>query len=253
MDRTAHIYLGFFVDWALEMLVTIAGYTAMAACESIYIGSFLYISGMVSDMKMRMKSLNPNTSMQPHQPDGVNSRFWSFYLHEIQFHADILWYSEHFSPYLKWSMSGQSLQLTNKLYNFHLDFISSASKSMCATMSMVLFITILTCATNIAFDLYVIDLHDSFNFNLAIAVANMCIITGITFVYCFLSERITTELLAIAEVFYYSAWYQLPVKQQRIVMLPIARSQREFRLTCLGFIDCSLPVFSSVNSFAKRF
>lgn len=57
----------------------------------------------------------------------------------------------------------------------------------------------------------------------------------------------TTDLLEIGDIFYNSAWYRLPIKEQRLLALPIQRSQREFRLSGLGFLDCSLAVYSSVK------
>lgn len=69
----------------------------------------------------------------------------------------------------------------------------------------------------------------------------------LTFAHYYLSERVTFDLLEIGAIFYNLTWYQLPVKQQRLITLPIARAQREFRLRNLNLSDCSLAVFLSVR------
>lgn len=65
-------------------------------------------------------------------------------------------------------------------------------------------------------------------------------------IYCQLSENVTLDLLASGDTFYESLWYRLPITVQKLYMLPIQRSQREFRVTGLGIIECSLRVFASV-------
>lgn len=79
------------------------------------------------------------------------------------------------------------------------------------------------------------------------------ILLPMIFAFCFLAELITANLFHIGGIFYDSLWYQLPAKQQRIVIFPIQRGGRGFRFRSLGLIDCSLATFLSVffNYFSK--
>lgn len=67
-----------------------------------------------------------------------------------------------------------------------------------------------------------------------------------TFIYCYLSERVTADLLFVGDIFYASLWYHLPSKQGKLLKLSIERSQWEFRLKGFELINCSLSVFLSV-------
>lgn len=65
--------------------------------------------------------------------------------------------------------------------------------------------------------------------------------------FCHLSEWITSDFSEIGEIFYNSEWYELQVREQRLLTLPIGRAQRVFRLKGLGLFDCSLVVFLMVT------
>lgn len=115
-------------------------------------------------------------------------------------------------------------------------------------MEWILFSLTVTSTIGIAFTLFVIESNDTITLEIFVASVNLALQLGTTFVCFYLSERITTELLGIDEIFYNSSWYRLlTAKQQQLVVLIIQQAQREIRLTGLGMIECSLPVFSSVN------
>lgn len=121
-------------------------------------------------------------------------------------------------------------------------------------MQVILFIITMTCTINIAFNLFVLELNESFSFEMADASINMLVMLSLTFAYFYFSERVTVDLLRIDESFYNSAWYRLlTAKQQRRLVLPIQRAQRAFRLTCWGLIDCSLPVFLQIIKTAASY
>lgn len=113
-------------------------------------------------------------------------------------------------------------------------------------MEVILFNITLTCIIVIAFNLFVIELNDDINIEVLVALTNMSVMVGLTFIYFYLAERITTDLLAIGEIFYNSAWDRLPANYQKLLVLPIQRTEREVRLTGLGMFSCSLFTFSSV-------
>lgn len=133
--------------------------------------------------------------------------------------------------------------------------IPSLVQSVCDMMEAILFNMIFTCTVVIAFNLFVIESSDGYNFEMIIAFIDLSFMVGLTFAYFYLSEWITTDLLEIGDIFYDSPWYRLPTKHQKLLTLPIQRAGRELRLTGLGLFDCSLAVFSGVSNkdqFIKR-
>lgn len=114
-------------------------------------------------------------------------------------------------------------------------------------MSETLFLQLLVTAVNSAILLIAIDVTDILNMMTIISIYGLVCIFTQTLFYCYLAETVTSKLLSIGDIFYESDWYRLPVRQQQLVMLPIQRSQEEFRLSGLGLIDCSLWVFASVS------
>lgn len=54
--------------------------------------------------------------------------------------------------------------------------------------------------------------------------------------------------MEFAGIVYNSLWYEMPLKEQKAIMLMMQRSQKEFRLTGLELVDCSLATFLEVTS-----
>lgn len=77
-------------------------------------------------------------------------------------------------------------------------------------------------------------------------VAAAVCITSSTYLYCLLSESVTSELASAADAFYLSNWYKLPLHQEKLFVIPIRRAQKDYRMSGLGLVECSLGVFSSV-------
>lgn len=125
--------------------------------------------------------------------------------------------------------------------------IPSIVDSLQIMMNMILFSLTVTCTIDIAFNLYVIELNYSLNFEAIIAFLNTVNMLGMTFVFYYLSECITQHLLDIGDSFYGSAWYRLADRHRRLLKMAIMRAQREFRLNGFGFFCCSLPIFSKVR------
>lgn len=113
-------------------------------------------------------------------------------------------------------------------------------------MKLILFTMAFFCIIVIAMSLFVIEMY-------GVGVEAIFAINAISFVllvmyqYCHLSEGITTDMMEIGDIFYASEWFRLPAKKQRLLVLPIGRAHREFRLRGLGLFDCSLPVYSAVK------
>lgn len=121
--------------------------------------------------------------------------------------------------------------------------------SLCELMELILFNTIFVCVVVIACNLYVIDSNNTLSYEIIVALIDASSLVGLSFLYFYFSERITTNLSEIDYVFYQSEWYRLTPKQQVRLVVPMQRAQREFRLNGLGVFDCSLPVFLSVRYF----
>lgn len=96
--------------------------------------------------------------------------------------------------------------------------------------------------------MFVIELSGAISIETLNAAFDLIITLMLLFTYCYLSECLTSDLLKIGEIFYNSAWYGWPVKQQKLLILSIGRGQHVFRLTSLELFECSLAIFSSVNS-----
>lgn len=129
------------------------------------------------------------------------------------------------------------------------------SQALCDIMALILFSLTLLCTSDIALNLLSVEVNFALNQGMLNVFINFLMVFALTFAHYFLSEYVTADLLEIGEIFYNSAWYQLPVKHQRLLALPIERAQREVRLKNVDLFDCSLAIFSSVkikfNSFVS--
>lgn len=113
-------------------------------------------------------------------------------------------------------------------------------------MSSILFFQLLISAIDIAIFLVALDSNIVFNIGGVVAFVGLLNVIVPLFIYCKLSENITTDLFATGDIFFECVWYRLPIKQQKIFFHPIQRGQREFRLMGLGISECSLNILSSV-------
>lgn len=82
-------YFGFFIDWFVELIGNATAYAMIIATASIFIGLSLYINGMMEDMKMRLMSIDSDSTEKPSKR--LNPvQMWSIYVEEIQFHIEII-------------------------------------------------------------------------------------------------------------------------------------------------------------------
>lgn len=82
-------YIGFLIDWTIQLFGTVATYTIVTASASIFIGFFLYITGIVKDMKQRIER---NFDIETPKPSDLTEK-WSIYVQEIRFHNEIIGYA----------------------------------------------------------------------------------------------------------------------------------------------------------------
>lgn len=125
---------------------------------------------------------------------------------------------------------------------------ASVSNSVGEVMSVGLFFQLLVSAVSLAIYMFGIESNGNLSVSFFISIIGLTSVITTTYIFCFLSEYVTYKLSDIGDHFYNCAWYNLPVKQQKMFILPIQRAQVEFRINGLGLVECSLNVFSSVNS-----
>lgn len=121
-------------------------------------------------------------------------------------------------------------------------------------MEVALFCMLLACSVIIALNLFALESNDLLSMGAAVSIDEFGTVLAMTFAHCYVSERITVALASVRGFFYASPWYELPVRLQRPLTLPIRRAAFEFRLKSLGLIDCSLATFLSVsgNRLSRR-
>lgn len=125
-------------------------------------------------------------------------------------------------------------------------FIYSVMENIRDLMSGILFIVLLSCVSYLTFIFFAVD-QSNINFDLFVNLSALATVLSISYIYCHFSENMTTNSIKVGEKAYNLLWYKMTMKQQMAVMLIIGRSQREFRLDGLGFIDCSLATFLAVT------
>lgn len=115
-------------------------------------------------------------------------------------------------------------------------------------MNEVLFLRLLACSATMALNLFAMELSDTFSLETLANLYTMVTVLAMTFLHCYYVETVTNALLGVGDIFYDSPWYKGAIGQNAIVLLmPIQRAQREFRLVTFNMIKCSLTVFLKVG------
>lgn len=92
-------YIGFFIDWLFGLLSLSSSFLIVILSASITIGIYLYINGMVDDIKVKMKLIDDicpiRPTQLPHLGEGyaqrsVQQNIWAIYVEEIRFHLEII-------------------------------------------------------------------------------------------------------------------------------------------------------------------
>lgn len=134
-----------------------------------------------------------------------------------------------------------------KKITFFVLFRARVAENIRDIMKAALFFQLLICVLFIAFGLFALNQTlIELNFNTYDCMIALLSALFSTFVYCYYADGVTTDLMDICNIFYSSLWYKLPSREQKLLILPIMRSQILFRLNGFGVINCSLEVFASV-------
>lgn len=82
-------YIGYIIDWLILFCGAGADVAITVLSASIFVGTFLYINGMATDMKMRLASIDDDSPIEPRHSIASMAK-WTIYVEEIQFHIAII-------------------------------------------------------------------------------------------------------------------------------------------------------------------
>lgn len=115
--------------------------------------------------------------------------------------------------------------------------------------SGILFNQLIVCVLFLVLRLLSLDQSVKFDLVLITNLIGLAEHLVICFVYCNFSENVTQISVGVVDVMYDSTWYTLPINFQKLLILMLMRSEKEFRLKGAGMIDCSLATFLAVRIF----
>lgn len=213
---TKNIYLQHYVNWVNEVFVYVVFYSTNFISLFFYIGISLYINAMLKDLIIFMQTIDADMQNQQNTTKGEIQRKL---FDAIQFHVNLF----------------------------------DLADTIADIMSLILFIMLVMYAIIIALLLIALDASYAIDNEFFIKINGLNNILIPLAIYCTLSENVTVDLIATGNVFYTSCWYLLPDKLQKLYVLSISRSQKEYRLMGLGIVECSLRTFVSVRHFLCDF
>lgn len=114
------------------------------------------------------------------------------------------------------------------------------------SMSGVLFFQLLSCASFFALTLFSLNKADTIESQVFIDIQNISMYLVLCFVYSHYSENISAKSVKLADVIYCTNWYEMPLEEQKTIILMIMRSQKEYRFDGYGMVHCSLANFWTV-------
>lgn len=117
-----------------------------------------------------------------------------------------------------------------------------------STVSGYLFYQCIFTLNYIAFFIFVMDgmLTKTSDFNDLLVYTFLIAATCVNFVLCYYADKLTQEASEVADVMYDTAWYEMPIQQQKLLLLPICRSQKLIHLTGFGVYTYSLQNFGRI-------
>lgn len=82
-------FIGFLIDWLIELISVVGCAIAITACTSLYTGLCFYIDGMVTDFRNRIDTIYCySVTRQKNITGSINA--WLVYVEEFQFHIEIV-------------------------------------------------------------------------------------------------------------------------------------------------------------------
>ncbi|KAL0133996.1 hypothetical protein PUN28_001124 [Cardiocondyla obscurior] len=93
----------------------------------------------------------------------------------------------------------------------------------------------------------IISIHnDTGVFVLVKSVLAYVVIMADSFVMCFAGEHLSLKSKLIANAIYETSWYNMPVRQSKVIIFIIMRSQRRLVITAGKMMDMSFETFTSI-------
>lgn len=69
---------------------------------------------------------------------------------------------------------------------------------------------------------------------------------SLNFILCYYADNLTNHACGIGDEMYNSLWFEMPVLQQKLILMPICRAQIIFRLKGFGIFTYSLENFARI-------
>lgn len=70
---------------------------------------------------------------------------------------------------------------------------------------------------------------------------------SMVYILCHYAEKLTTQSFKVTRMVYSDLlWYQMPIRQEKTIIMPLQRAQLQFRLEGYGIYSCSLHLFVTV-------
>lgn len=114
------------------------------------------------------------------------------------------------------------------------------------SISGVLFFQLLSCVAFFALTLFSLNQADAIDSQVLIDLQDVLMYLCLCYVYSHFAENICAKSASLANVIYCTNWYEMPIVEQKIIILMIARSQKEYRFQGYGLVYCSLGNFLAV-------
>lgn len=246
------------MHWLIYLMGGVACITALIGSASFHYGMCFYVIDMVADLKGEVANfddflqapshfLSEKTKLLLRQAFKSQrmSKITRKFIREIEFHKEIIKYGSILSHIVDAKRSTKLIQIfPNKCSPCRI------TSMMQEVMSAIIFNQILMCAVIIALNLFNLMSNGiAFNFRLVVSSYELICSVVPTYIYCYLSNVVRESMLEVGDSFYQYAWYDLTLKQQKMVWMVIRRTHSEFSFNGLGLVYCSLDAFLSVIYF----
>lgn len=231
-DYTKH-----YIDLVFELLASVTHPTVVITATSFLLGMCLYINAMVHDMKQQIDEVEAIIQNEQEHTNLISMRL----IEEIMFHCQIIEWGAKFTTSI-----GIHSTILCCFGIFSFFFFTRLADSTKAFMSATIFYQLLMCATCNAVQLFMLESNNVLSFEGIVSIYLLLMHMSLTYACCYLSESVTANLTRVGDIFFDFPWYQLPIQQQKLIIMPIQRSNRPFYFDGFGLVDCSLQTFLSV-------
>ncbi|XP_031622714.1 uncharacterized protein LOC116340381 [Contarinia nasturtii] len=155
--------------------------------------------------------------------------------------------NRHTSKKKKKPSADINLMLTNILveaFGTHLDLFKLLENTR-KTVSGYLYFQFLFTLNYIAYVIFGLDgVAHELNFNGFTVYFILFISISVNFILCYYADNLTSHACGIADELYNSLWFEMPIQQQKLLLVPICRAQKLFRLTGFGIFTYSQQNFA---------